>query len=72
VNPVAGDDDAFDGLVRFRRFRLNVIEFLKLPCDISEEALRDVLKRSNATLLRTYQDRAEQARPRLRETAASG
>jgi hypothetical protein len=69
---VADDYDVFDGLVRFRRFRLNVIEFLKLPHDISEEALRNVLKRSNASLLRTYEDRAERARPRLRQTAGSG
>lgn len=65
------DSEVFDDLVRFRRFRMNVITFLKLPHDVSEDTLRDVIKRSNATLLRTYEDRAQRVRTDRPEVTAS-
>jgi hypothetical protein len=44
---------------KFRRFRLNLIEFLRLPLGVSENALRDVIKGSSANLLANYMARAE-------------
>jgi hypothetical protein len=46
---------------KFRRFRLNVIGFLKLPLGVSEKALRDVIKGCSANLLANYVARAEYA-----------
>jgi hypothetical protein len=44
---------------KFRRFRLNLIGFLKLPLGISEDALRDVIKGCSVNLLANYLARAE-------------
>lgn len=64
------DLEAFDDLLKFRRFRLNVIEFLKLPLDVSEPALRDSIKRSSAALFRNYEERAARARAKPNQTVA--
>jgi hypothetical protein len=45
----------------FRRFRLNVIGFLRLPLDVSEAALRDVLRQCSSSLLASYLARLERA-----------
>ncbi len=44
---------------KFRRFRLNLIGFLKLPLGVSEEVLRDVIKECSVNLLKSYLARAE-------------
>jgi hypothetical protein len=44
---------------RFRRFRLNVIGFLKLPLSVSEKALRDVIKACSVNLHANYVARAD-------------
>ena len=44
---------------KFRRFRLNLIGFLRLPLGVSENALRDVIKGCSANLLANYMARAE-------------
>jgi hypothetical protein len=43
----------------FSRFRFKLIEFLKLPSDIREPALREVLQRSCCGVYRNYLARAE-------------
>lgn len=39
---------------KFRRFRLNLIGFLKLPLDVSEDVLRDIVQGWSANLLLCY------------------
>jgi hypothetical protein len=46
---------------KFRRFRLNVIGFLKLPLSVGESALREVIKESSTHLFVNYMSRAERA-----------
>jgi len=41
------------------QFRLALIEFLKLPLNISEPALREELKRASPNVLRNYLARAQ-------------
>ena len=48
-------------LFAFRRFRLNVIGFLRLPLDVSEAALRDVLRQCSSSLFAGYLARLERA-----------
>ena len=48
-------------LFAFRRFRLNVIGFLRLPLDVSEAALRDVLRQCSSNLFASYLARSERA-----------
>jgi hypothetical protein len=43
----------------FSQFRFTLIEFLKLPFDIGETALREVLKRTGSGVCRNYLARAE-------------
>ena len=57
---------AYD-IFMFRRFRLNLINFLKLPLDVSEAALRNALGRSSQNLFASYLLRAERA---LRDNSA--
>ena len=45
--------------LEFSRFRFKLIEFLKLPFDIRESALREVLKQSCCGVHRNYLARAE-------------
>jgi hypothetical protein len=54
---------------RFRRFRLNLIGFLKLPLDVNEIYLRGVLKGSSTSLLASYLARAECALAESRAAA---
>ncbi len=46
---------------KFRRFRLNLIRFLRLPLGIKESALREVLRGRSQHLLASYEARAEMA-----------
>jgi hypothetical protein len=45
--------------LQFSRFRFTLIEFLKLPFDIRESALREVLERSCCGVYRNYLARAD-------------
>jgi hypothetical protein len=58
----ASDPTIIDDLFKFRRFRLNVLSFLRLPLDTHEEALRRAMGTSSARLLTDYLRRAEQVR----------
>ena len=46
----------------FSQFRLRLIEFLKLPLDISESAFREELERTSPNVLRNYLARAQDER----------
>lgn len=52
---------------KFRRFRLNLIGFLKLPLGTSEDVLRNVIKGCSVHLLANYLARAERviSKPRV-------
>ena len=58
----ASDPTIIDDLFKFRRFRLNVLGFLRLPLDTHEEALRRAIEASSARLLADYLHRAERVR----------
>ena len=45
--------------LKFSRFRFKLIEFLRLPLDIGEPALREVLERSCCGVYKNYLARAE-------------
>jgi hypothetical protein len=51
---------AYD-IFMFRRFRLNLITFLRLPLNVSEAALRNATGRSSQNLFASYLLRAERA-----------
>jgi hypothetical protein len=46
---------------KFRRFRLNLIGFLRLPLGVREDVLRDVIKGCSVNLLANYLARAERS-----------
>ena len=46
-------------ILALSQFRLRLIEFLKLPLDISESALREELERISPNVLRNYLARAQ-------------
>jgi hypothetical protein len=52
---------AYD-LFKFRRLRLNIVGFLRLPLDISESSLLQSMKACSASLFAHYLNRAECAR----------
>jgi hypothetical protein len=58
---------AYD-IFMFRRFRLNLISFLRLPLNVSEAALRNATGRSSQNLFASYLLRAERA---LRDNSAA-
>ena len=45
--------------LKFSQFRFKLIEFLKLPFDIGEHALREVLERTSSDVYRNYLARAK-------------
>jgi hypothetical protein len=59
---IAHDPMPVYDVFKFRRFRLNLIGFLKLPLDIREDALRNAIKGCSVNLLATYLTRAERVR----------
>jgi hypothetical protein len=58
---IVHDPTSVYDVFKFRRFRLNLIGFLRLPLGVSESTLRDVIKGCSANLLATYVARAERA-----------
>ena len=57
-----------DQILVFRRFRLNVIRFLRLSLDVNERALRDAIRTASPILLATYEGRAARAQSLMRAT----
>jgi hypothetical protein len=56
--------------LNFSRFRFKLIDFLKLPFDIRETALREVLERNCGGVYRNYLARAERVEDILKSEAA--
>jgi hypothetical protein len=48
-----------DDVLALSQFRLRLIEFLRLPPDIGESALREELERTSPNVLRNYLARAQ-------------
>jgi hypothetical protein len=48
-------------VLAFSQFRLKLIEFLKLPLNVSESALREVLLKSSRHVFENYLARAQRA-----------
>ena len=46
-------------VLEFSQFRLKLVEFLKLPLNVSEAALRDMLKATSPNVYRNYLERAK-------------
>jgi hypothetical protein len=46
---------------KFRRFRFNLVRFLRLPLDISERDLREAVMECSANVFADYVARAERA-----------
>ena len=68
--PVSGQDmDPFDELLVFRRFRMNVIQFLRLPLDVDEQTLCDAIKGASSSLWAGYERRSARARAVVRVPA---
>ena len=55
------DQVATQDVFKFRRFRLNVISFFRLPLGVSEKELRDAIKERSESLHACYVARAERA-----------
>jgi hypothetical protein len=64
--------DSFDQVLVFRRFRLNVIRFLRLSLDVNERALRDAIRTASPVLLATYEWRAARAQSLMSSPGANG
>jgi hypothetical protein len=56
-------------VLEFGQFRLKLIEFLKLPLNISETALREMIKGISPNIYRNYLARAERVEDSLDATA---
>jgi hypothetical protein len=59
---IAHDPGVVYDLFKFRRLRLNILWFLRLPLDISEVALLQAMKACSRSLFAHYIHRAECAR----------
>ena len=59
---IAHDPWVVYDLFKFRRLRLNIIGFLRLPFDITEPALLENMRASSSSLIAHYLSRAECAR----------
>ena len=49
-------------VLEFSQFRLKLIGFLRLPLNVSETALRDVIRRASRRVFEIYSARAERIR----------
>jgi hypothetical protein len=59
-NPVLEhSSDQIYEVLEFSQFRLKLIEFLKLPLNVSETTLREVIKESSPNVYRNYLARAK-------------
>jgi hypothetical protein len=57
------DPDEINRRLLFRRFRLQVIDFLHLPTDVSERVLRRAIQSASPNLLASYDERAARVKP---------
>lgn len=69
IVPVPNTDQIREALM-FSQFRFKLIEFLKLPPDIREPALRGVLERTSGGVCRNYLARAERIQKILKSDGA--
>ncbi len=60
--------DQIRDVLRFSKFRCKLIEFLKLPLDISEPALREVLEQTSPNVHSNYLARAKRAEETLADS----
>jgi hypothetical protein len=60
--------DQIHEVLEFSQFRLKLIEFLKLPLNVSETALREVIKGSSPSVYRNYLMRAKRVEAELGRT----
>jgi hypothetical protein len=56
-------------VLEFSQFRLKLIEFLKLPRNVSETGLREIIKGISPNVYRDYLTRAERVEDSLEATA---
>ncbi len=49
----------FRAVLRFKRFRIQLIAFLRLPLDVSETTLRVALRKASQRVFEIYLDRAD-------------
>jgi hypothetical protein len=61
--------DQIHRVLEFSQFRLKLIEFLKLPLNVSEAALREKIKGISPNVYRNYLTRAERVEDNLDATA---
>ena len=61
--------DQIHRVLEFSQFRLKLIEFLKLPLNVSETALREMIKGISPNVYRNYLMRAERREGSLGATA---
>jgi hypothetical protein len=57
------DPDEVNRRLMFRRFRLQIIDFLRLPADVSESTLRSAIEAASPNLLVIYDERAARVKP---------
>ncbi len=57
------DSDEVNRRLLFRRFRFQVIDFLRLPADVSESTLRSAIESASPNLLAIYDERAARVKP---------
>jgi len=65
----AGSEPIHD-VLEFSQFRLKLVEFFKLPLNVSESALREVLKKSSHHVFENYLARARRAQGNANSTVA--
>jgi len=63
------DSDRIHRVLEFTQFRLKLIEFLKLPHNVNETALREMIKEMSPNVYRNYLRRAERLEDNLDATA---
>jgi hypothetical protein len=69
---IAAESEPIREVLAFSQFRLKLIEFFKLPLNVSEPALREVLKNSSRRVFENYLVRAMHARVNAAGLASSG
>jgi hypothetical protein len=60
------DVDSCEQILAFRRFRLNVIRFLRLSLAVNEQELRDAIRTASPVLHAIYQGRAARVQSLMR------
>jgi hypothetical protein len=58
---VADQSEYFRAVLQFKRFRLQLIDFFKLPLDVTETTLRVTLRKASQKAFENYLVRADRA-----------